>query len=252
MRVLFIGDVMAEPGLRAVSLHLPDIRDRYDLVIANGENAAKGKGLDRRSYRILREAGVDLVSLGNHAWDHKEVYDLLEKEPVVRALNYPPGTPGRGWWRLWAGEESLLFVQVMGRIFMDPLDDPFRTLDALLAQERADYILVEVHAEATSEKMALAHYLDGRVTAVLGTHTHVPTLDTMRLPKGTLYQTDVGMTGTYESIIGGEVETFLARFLTGRPQPFRAAQGRARFHATELILEGGRGASIGPYVWEEP
>ncbi|MFN3179443.1 MAG: YmdB family metallophosphoesterase [Thermus sp.] len=252
MRVLFIGDVMAEPGLRAVSLHLPDIRDRYDLVIANGENAAKGKGLDRRSYRILREAGVDLVSLGNHAWDHKEVYDLLEKEPVVRALNYPPGTPGRGWWRLWAGEESLLFVQVMGRIFMDPLDDPFRTLDALLAQEGADYILVEVHAEATSEKMALAHYLDGRVTAVLGTHTHVPTLDTMRLPKGTLYQTDVGMTGTYESIIGGEVETFLARFLTGRPQPFRAAQGRARFHATELILEGGKGASIGPYVWEEP
>ncbi|WP_038056989.1 TIGR00282 family metallophosphoesterase [Thermus amyloliquefaciens] len=252
MRVLFIGDVMAEPGLRAVSLHLPDIRDQYDLVIANGENAAKGKGLDRRSYRILREAGVDLVSLGNHAWDHKEVYDLLEREPVVRALNYPPGTPGRGWWRLSAGGESLLFVQVMGRIFMDPLDDPFRALDALLAQESADYILVEVHAEATSEKMALAHYLDGRVTAVLGTHTHVPTLDAMRLPKGTLYQTDVGMTGTYESIIGGEVETFLARFLTGRPQPFRAAQGKARFHATELVLEGGKGASIGPYVWEEP
>ncbi len=252
MRVLFIGDVMAEPGLRVVSLHLPDIRDQYDLVIANGENAAKGKGLDRRSYRILREAGVDLVSLGNHAWDHKEVYELLEREPVVRALNYPPGTPGRGWWRLDAGGESLLFVQVMGRVFMDPLDDPFRTLDALLAQEKADYILVEVHAEATSEKMALAHYLDGRVTAVLGTHTHVPTLDAMRLPKGTLYQTDVGMTGTYASIIGGEVETFLARFLTGRPQPFRAAQGRARFHATELVLEGGKGVSIGPYVWEEP
>ncbi|MDM7323622.1 MAG: YmdB family metallophosphoesterase, partial [Thermus sp.] len=239
-------------GLRAVSLHLPDIRDRYDLVIANGENAAKGKGLDKRSYRILRDAGVDLVSLGNHAWDHKEVYELLEKEPVVRAFNYPPGTPGKGFHRLVTGEGSLLFVQVMGRIFMDPLDDPFRALDALLAQEKADYILVEVHAEATSEKMALAHYLDGRVSAVLGTHTHVPTLDAMRLPKGTLYQTDVGMTGTYESIIGGEVETFLNRFLTGRPQPFRAAQGRARLHATELFWEGGEAVSISPYVWEEP
>ncbi|GAB5601799.1 TIGR00282 family metallophosphoesterase [Thermus sp. FJN-A] len=252
MRVLFIGDVMAEPGLRAVSLHLPDIRDRYDLVIANGENAAKGKGLDKRAYRLLREAGVDLVSLGNHAWDHKEVYELLEKEPVVRPLNYPPGTPGRGWWRLSAGGESLLFVQVMGRVFMDPLDDPFRALDRLLEEEKADYILVEVHAEASSEKMALAHYLDGRVSAVLGTHTHVPTLDTLRFPKGTLYQTDVGMTGTYQSIIGGEVETFLARFLTGRPQPFRPAQGKARFHATELFFEGGKPASLSPYVWEEP
>ena len=234
MRVLFIGDVMAEPGLRAVGLHLPDIRDRYDLVIANGENAARGKGLDRRSYRLLREAGVDLVSLGNHAWDHKEVYALLESEPVVRPLNYPPGTPGKGFWRLEVGGESLLFVQVMGRIFMDPLDDPFRALDRLL------------------EEMALAHYLDGRASAVLGTHTHVPTLDATRLPKGTLYQTDVGMTGTYHSIIGGEVETFLARFLTGRPQPFRAAQGKARLHATELVFEGGRPVAISPYVWEEP
>ena len=252
MRVLFIGDVMAEPGLRAVGLHLPDIRDRYDLVIANGENAARGKGLDRRSYRLLREAGVDLVSLGNHAWDHKEVYALLESEPVVRPLNYPPGTPGKGFWRLEVGGESLHFVQVMGRIFMDPLDDPFRALDRLLEEEKADYVLVEVHAEATSEKMALAHYLDGRASAVLGTHTHVPTLDATRLPKGTLYQTDVGMTGTYHSIIGGEVETFLARFLTGRPQPFRAAQGKARFHATELVFEGGRPVAISPYVWEEP
>ncbi|AFV75938.1 TIGR00282 family metallophosphoesterase [Thermus oshimai] len=252
MRVLFIGDVMAEPGLRAVALHLPDIRAHYDLVIANGENAARGKGLDKRAYRRLREAGVDLVSLGNHAWDHKEVYELLETEPVVRALNYPPGTPGRGWWRLEAGGESLLFVQVMGRVFMDPLDDPFRALDRLLLEERADYVLVEVHAEATSEKMALAHYLDGRVSAVLGTHTHVPTLDAGPLPKGTLYQTDVGMTGTYRSIIGGEVETFLARFLTGRPQPFRAAEGKARFHATELEFSGGRPLSISPYVWEEP
>ncbi len=252
MRLLFIGDVMGEPGLRAVSLHLPDIREAYDLVIANGENAASGKGLNKRAYRMLREAGVDLVSLGNHAFDHKEVYGLLETEPLVRAANYPPGTPGQGWWRLEVGEESLLFIQVMGRVFMDPLDDPFRTVDRILEAEAADYVLVEVHAEATSEKMALAHYLDGRVTAVLGTHTHVPTLDAGPLPKGTLYQTDVGMTGTYRSIIGGEIETFLARFLTARPHPFRAAEGPARFHATELVFEGGKGVYISPYLWEEP
>ena len=171
---------------------------------------------------------------------------------MVRPLNYSPGTPGKGFWRLEVGGESLLFVQVMGRIFMDPLDDPFRALDRLLEEEKADYVLVEVHAEATSEKMALAHYLDGRASAVLGTHTHVHTLDATRLPKGTLYQTDVGMTGTYHSIIGGEVETFLARFLTGRPQPFRAAQGKARFHATELVFEVGMPVAISPYVWEDP
>ncbi len=252
MRVLFIGDVMAEPGLRAVSLHLPDIRNEYDLVIANAENSARGKGISKRAYRTLIEAGVDLITLGNHAWDHKDVYDLIETAPIIRALNYPPGTPGKGYWVLTHGEERLLVVQVMGRVFMDPLDSPFLALDRLLEEVEAEYVLVEVHAEATSEKYALAHYLDGRVSAVLGTHTHVPTLDAVILPGGTAYQTDVGMTGTYHSVIGGETETFLARFLTGRPQPFRAAKGPARFHATELVLEGGKARAISPYVWEEP
>jgi metallophosphoesterase (TIGR00282 family) len=247
MRVLFIGDVMAEPGLRAVGLHLPDIRDRYDLVIANGENAARGKGLDRRSYRLLREAGVDLVSLGNHAWDHKEVYALLESEPVVRPLNYPPGTPGKGFWRLEVGGESLLFVQVMGRIFMDPLDDPFRALDRLLEEEKADYVLVEVHAEATSEKMALAHYLDGRASAVLGTHTHVPTADARILPRGTAYVSDVGMVGAEGGLQGYDPAFLVAAFrLRLPPKGLRLAYaaGPARVSYVFLELEGARAKAI--------
>ena len=252
MRLLFIGDITAKPGLRAVSMHLPDIRDDYDLVIANGENAAGGKGLDKKSYRLIREAGVDLVTLGNHAWDKKEVFELIEREPIIRAANYPPGTPGKGFWLLEAAGLRLLVVQVMGRVFMDALDDPFRTVDRILEETPHDAALVEVHAEATSEKYALGHYLDGRVAAVLGTHTHIPTLDAAFLPKGTAIQADVGMTGTYQSIIGGDVETFLARFLTARPQPFHSAEGKARFVATELVFDGPRVRAISPYFWEEP
>ncbi|PZA06643.1 MULTISPECIES: TIGR00282 family metallophosphoesterase [unclassified Meiothermus] len=252
MRVLFIGDVFAEPGLRAVALHLPDIRNRYDFVIANAENSAGGKGLSRAAYKRLREAGVDLLTLGNHAWDHKDVFELIETEPIIRAINYPPGTPGKGHWLLEDSGQSLLVAQVMGRVFLEDLDDPFRGMDRLLQEVSAHYSLVEVHAEATSEKMALGFYLDGRVSAVLGTHTHIPTSDAGFLPRGTAYQTDVGMTGTYRSIIGGEVESFLARFLTARPQRFKAAEGQACFHATELVLEGGRVIAISPYRWEEP
>lgn len=252
MRVLFIGDVFAEPGLRAVALHLPDIRSQYDFVIVNGENSAGGKGLSKAAYKRLREAGADLVTLGNHAWDHKDVLELIETEPIIRALNYPPGTPGKGYCVLENSGQSLLVAQVMGRVFLENLDDPFRGMDRLLQEVSADYSLVEVHAEATSEKMALGFYLDGRVSAVLGTHTHIPTMDAGFLPKGTAYQTDVGMTGTYRSIIGGDIEGFMARFLTARPQRFKAAEGHARFHATELVLEDGKAVAISPYVWEEP
>lgn len=248
MRLLFIGDVFGEPGLRAVALHLPDIRNHYDYVIANGENSAGGKGLSRAAYRRLREAGVDLVTLGNHAWDHKDVLELIGTEPIVRALNYPPGTPGQGFWRLG----DLLVAQVMGRVYMDPLDDPFRTADALLQEQPSPYSLLEIHAEATSEKTALGFYLDGRVSAVLGTHTHIPTLDAWIMPGGTAFQCDVGMTGTYHSVIGGDLQTFLGRFRTLRPHRFRAAEGPARLHATELLLQNGKAQSISPYVWVEP
>ena len=252
MRVLFVGDVTAKPGQRVLARHLPDIRDEYDWVIVNGENAAGGKGLDRKSYRLIREAGADLVTLGNHAWDKKQIYDFIDEEPIIRAANYPPGTPGKGCWVLERNGFRLLVIQVMGRVFMEPLDDPFRTVDRILDEVPHDAAIVEIHAEATSEKYALGFYLDGRVAAVLGTHTHIPTLDASFLPKGTAIQADVGMTGTYQSIIGGEVESFLGRFLTGRPHPFRSAEGPARFVATELVFDGSWVQAISPYHWEEP
>ncbi len=251
MRVLFIGDATADPVQRAVALHLPDIRDRFDLVIANGENAAGGKGLNKKAYRRLRDAGVDLITLGNHAFDHKDVYELIETEPILRAANYPPGTPGREFLIY----EGLLLFQLMGRIFVEPnLDSPFQAADRVLQKARQEGFaraLVDVHAETTSEKHALGYYLDGRVDAVIGTHTHVPTADARTLKKGTLYISDVGMTGTYDSIIGGEIETFLARFLTARPQPFRAAKGPASLLAVELELTP-EGRTLRPYRWDEP
>jgi 2',3'-cyclic-nucleotide 2'-phosphodiesterase / phosphoenolpyruvate phosphatase len=253
MRVLFVGDVFGEPGLRAVAMHLPDLRPQYDLVIVNGENAHHGKGLSRPAYEKLRQAGADLITLGNHAWDHKDIYELIETEPIIRALNYPPGTPGRGHWVLEAGGERLLVMQVMGQVNMGlSLYDPFRTSEALLAEVEHDYALLEVHAEATSEKYALGYYLGGKVAALLGTHTHVQTADAGFLPNGTAIQADVGMTGPIHSIIGGEVESFLGRFLTQRLTPFKAASGRAMFCATELVLEGGRCVQIRPMRWDEP
>ncbi|MER3483751.1 MAG: metallophosphoesterase [Meiothermus sp.] len=253
MRVLFVGDVFGEPGLRAAAMHLPDLRPNYDLVIVNGENSHNGKGLSKAAYKKLREAGADLVTLGNHAWDHKDVLELLPTEPVIRALNYPPDTPGKGYWTLEANGERLLVVQVMGQVYMvENLYDPFRTVDALLAEEEFDYVLLEVHGEATSEKYALGHYFDGRVSAVLGTHTHVQTADAGFLAKGTAIQCDVGMTGPIHSIIGGEIESFLGRFLTQRPTYFKSASGRAMFCATELVLEGGKCTSIRPMRWDEP
>lgn len=253
MRVLFVGDVFGEPGLRATALHLPDLRSDYDLVVVNGENAHHGKGLSKPAYKKLRDAGADLITLGNHAWDHKDIFELIETEPIVRALNYPPGTPGQGWWRLEAAGESLLVAQVMGQVYMvEHLADPFRTVDALLEQESADYRILEIHAEATSEKYALGNYFDGRMSAVLGTHTHVQTADAGFLSKGTAFQCDIGMTGPIHSIIGGEIESFMGRFLTQRPTYFKAASGQAVFCATEMVLEQGKCTQIRPLRWEEP
>ena len=254
MRVLFVGDVFGEPGLRAVAMHLPDLRPEFDFVIVNGENAHQGKGLSKPAYKKIREAGADLITLGNHAWDHKDILELLPTEPIIRALNYPEGTPGRGWWKLEKGGEVLKVAQVMGRVGMNMhLDDPFRAMDKLLAEESGSNWLLEVHAEATSEKYGLGHYLDGRISAVLGTHTHIATADAGFLPKGTAIQADVGMTGplTNHSIIGGETESFLTRFLTQRPNYFKPASGRAQFCATALTIENGKCTAIQPHRWEE-
>ncbi|NLO73038.1 MAG: TIGR00282 family metallophosphoesterase [candidate division WS1 bacterium] len=226
MRILFIGDIVGRPGRETVASLLPDLRAEHDpdFVIANGENAAAGLGLTEKTAGFLFDYGIDCLTSGNHIWAQKEALDYLSREPrVLRPANYPPGTPGAGFGVYSTGSgQRLAVINLMGRVFMDPMDDPFRTADQVLKElGEVDAILVDFHAEATSEKAALGRYLDGRVTAVIGTHTHVPTADETVFPGGTAFITDAGMVGPEESIIGVEIPISLHRFLTGIPMRFQ-------------------------------
>ncbi|MCS7207221.1 MAG: TIGR00282 family metallophosphoesterase [Dehalococcoidia bacterium] len=246
MRVLFIGDVVGKPGRRALQIFLPILRKDLtpDLVIANGENAAGGNGLTLDTAQEILQAGVDIITSGNHIWDQKDFIPHLDSDlPVLRPLNYPPNLPGKGY--LQRGE--VVVVNLQGRTFMAPIDCPFRTADALLQRlQGAKIIIVDFHAEATSEKQALGWYLDGRVSAVLGTHTHVPTADPRILPKGTAFITDVGMCGPLHSIIGVEVGEIIQRFLTQTPRRFSVAGGVAVLNAVlvDIDEQTGRARSI--------
>lgn len=251
MRLLFVGDVVGKPGRALVARHLPAIRSRYDLVIANAENSAGGFGINADSFAALERAGVDVMTLGNHTWDNREVFSLLDEPKLLRPLNYPPATPGRGWATYRVLDEPLTVVNLMGRIFMDPLDDPFAIMDALLERPDLGAVLVDFHAEATSEKAALARHLDGRVAAIVGTHTHVATADTRILPGGTAFQTDVGMTGPAESVIGMDAAGPVGRFVTRMPHRFAVAAGPVELNAVELDLEGGRVTRIARYRYHE-
>jgi metallophosphoesterase (TIGR00282 family) len=212
VRILFLGDIVGRSGRDAVSAALPGLRRdlTLDLVVVNAENASHGFGLSPEMARALFAAGADVLTLGNHAWDRKEIIPYMEEEPrLIRPLNYPPGTPGRGVAVVEVpGGRRALVVQAMGRLFMELLDDPFRAVQAELARhpmgaERAvQAAIVDIHAEATSEKQAMGHSFDGRASLVIGTHTHVPTADARILPGGTAYQTDAGMCGDYDSVIG--------------------------------------------------
>jgi hypothetical protein len=216
MRVLFIGDVVGSPGRRALNAMLPGLREELslDVVIANGENAAGGRGLSIKTAKEMFQAGVDIISSGNHIWDNREIIEELDSEaPILRPANYPPGSPGKGSVR----RKGLTVLNLQGRTFMASIDDPFRAADALLEADSHGPIVVDMHAEATSEKLAMGWYLDGRVSAVLGTHTHVPTADTRILPKGTAYVTDAGMSGARDSILGFEVAASHRLFLSGLP-----------------------------------
>jgi metallophosphoesterase (TIGR00282 family) len=230
MRSLIIGDVFGGPGRRAVRRHLPDLvgERQIEFVVANAENAAGGSGLTPDVADELFRMGVHCLTGGNHSWDKKDILPLLESDPrVLRPLNYPPPCPGAGLYVTHTDSGiPVAVLNLMGRVFMSALDDPFRTADEALEAlpDEVKVILVDAHAEATSEKAALARYLDGRVTAVIGTHTHVQTADARILPGGTAFQTDVGMTGPHDSIIGMEVAAVLPRFLTGRPARFRPAK----------------------------
>jgi hypothetical protein len=224
VRVLAIGDVIGKPGRRCVAALLPGLRDdlRIDVVIANGENAAAGRGLTANTAKELFEAGIDVLTSGNHIWDQKEIIPLLDGEArILRPANYPDGVPGRGIERYG----GLTIINLMGRTFMYEIDDPFRAADRLLESAPAGApIIVDMHAEATSEKVGMGWYLDGRVAAVFGTHTHVPTADARVLPQGTGFVSDVGMCGPRDSIIGVEIEPVLRKFLTGMPARFTVAE----------------------------
>ena len=250
MNILFVGDVFGQPGREALLRWLPGFREEraVDFVIANGENAANGAGITSKIALKLLHAGVDVLTTGNHVWRQKEVYSFLATdERIVRPANYPAGAPGRGLTvRPAADGSEVAVINVAGELFMNTGMSPFRIVDRLVeeAQALADTIVVDLHAEATSEKVAMGHYLDGRVTAVLGTHTHVQTSDARVLPGGTAYMTDVGMTGPLESVIGVRTEIIVKRFLTELPALFEVADGPVRLDAALIAAEGGRASSI--------
>ena len=236
MRLLFIGDVGGRAGRAAIAEHVP-VRRRnlaLDFVVANGENAAGGFGITENIAQDFLNAGVDCITLGNHAFDQREALVFIERAPhVLRPLNYPAGTPGRGSWLYETAKgERVLVMNVMGRVFMDAMDDPFAAVEKELAAcplgLACDAAILDIHAEASSEKQALAHFADGRVSLAIGTHTHVPTADWRILPHGAAFQTDAGMTGDYDSIIGMDKEEPIRRFTRKTPgSRFEPAEGAA-------------------------
>jgi len=254
VNILFVGDIVGKPGRRVLAQMLPGLRREFsvDLTIANGENSAGGFGITRETFEEILAAGVDVVTGGNHTWQAREVAALLDSEVrLLRPANYPAGAPGRGGgvFRLSGGAGPVVAVlNLEGRIFMEPLESPFRVgLEQVEHLRReTQVIVVDIHAEATSEKAALAWYLDGHVSAVVGTHTHVQTADERVLPGGTAFITDVGMTGPRDSIIGMGREEVLQRFLTALPARFDVAKGPAHLNGVLLEIEGetGRARSV--------
>jgi metallophosphoesterase (TIGR00282 family) len=237
VKLLFIADIVGQPGRRAVKELVPKLRQEHglDLVIANGENSAGGSGITVKTAEEIFASGVDVITCGDHLWDQKEVMHLLEHEQrFVRPLNYPPGTPGQGSTLFQAnGRSPICVINLQGRTFMAALESPFHSILAEIQRlrERVKVIFIDFHAEATSEKVALARMLDGKVSAVIGTHTHVQTADEQIFPGGTAFLCDAGFTGPHESVIGREIEPIIQRFLTNMPQRFEVAKHR-------IILQG--------------
>ena len=242
MKLLFVGDVVGGLGRRTLASLLPGLRDRHELdfVVVNGENSAGGVGITERTARDLLGMGADAITLGNHAYRHREVYGFLDREErIVRPANFPKGSPGRGHTVVEAGGTRLGVINLSGQLFLEAVRSPFSEADALVAEldGAADHVLVDMHAEATSEKVGLGWYLDGRVTACLGTHTHVPTADARVLPGGTAYVTDVGMTGPRGGVIGVKRELAIERFLTLTAVRFETADEDPWLNA--VLVEAG-------------
>jgi metallophosphoesterase (TIGR00282 family) len=243
MRVLFVGDIVGSPGREIVRERLGDLVEqrKIDLVIANGENAASGFGITPRLAEELLKTGIEVLTGGNHSWDRKEILDFLPHEPrLLRPANFPEGNPGSG---VYSGTAKngvkYAVLNLQGRVFLPAIDDPFRKADEVLAKLPSDvaFVLVDMHAETTSEKIAMGYYLDGRVTAVVGTHTHVATADEQILANGTAYITDVGMTGPHGGVIGMDREGIIRKFLNGLPTRFDVAQGDVQMNAVLIETE---------------
>jgi metallophosphoesterase (TIGR00282 family) len=255
MKLLFIGDIVGQPGRRAVVELVPQLRQQHalDFVIANGENSAGGSGITPKTAEEIFSAGVDVITTGDHLWDQKEVMELLQNEKrFLRPLNYPPGTPGRGsgvfniQHSTLNSQRSIAVLNAQGRTFMPPLENPFLLAaeEVKRLRERTKIIFVDFHAEATSEKIAFARMLDGQVSAVVGTHTHVQTADEQIFSGGTAYLTDAGFTGPHESVLGREIEPVLKRFLTGMPQRFEVAKDRVLLHGCMIEIDDASGKAV--------
>jgi 2',3'-cyclic-nucleotide 2'-phosphodiesterase len=250
LTVLCIGDVFGEPGRRALAHFLPALREEFsaDLVIANVENAAAGFGVTPALARGFLQGGVDVMTSGNHIWDKKEILEYITRENLLlRPANYPRGTPGVGSIVVKAGAERVAVLNLQGRVFMPVIDCPFQTADDELQRLKAEtpIVVVDMHAEATSEKQAMGWYLAGRVSAVVGTHSHVQTADERILPGGTAYITDLGLTGPIDSVIGVERQLALQRFLTAMPNRFEPAKGRTRLSGAVVRIDPASGQAVG-------
>jgi metallophosphoesterase (TIGR00282 family) len=245
LKILAIGDIIGKPGRKAVEEILPGLYSEYDidLVIGNGENAAGGLGLTPRTAEELFDSGIDVITTGNHIWAYKEIIPYLDSGPaLLRPLNYPPVNPGRGYLL----KDNALIVNLVGRVFIGNFDCPFRAMDQLLTEyeNKSIPIIVDFHAEATSEKVAMGKYLDGRVSAVLGTHTHVGTIDAQILPGGTAYVTDIGMVGPIDSVIGDDTDSVLDRFLTQKTSRLSVGQGKVSFDAILVEVDKKTGKAV--------
>ena len=251
MRVLFIGDIVGKPGRNAVSALLPQLRAHaggFDAVIVNGENAAGGKGLTQPVYENILSCGIDVITTGNHVWDNREIFQFIDAAPnLVRPANFLTGAPGQGWCVASTSSGAKIgVINIIGQVFMGNYENPFHTFDAILPtiREQTPFILLDFHAEATAEKIAMGWHTDGRISAVVGTHTHVQTADEQILPEGTAYITDVGMTGAHDSVIGMQKESVLHRFRTMLPSRYAVAKENVILCAVSLELDDETGRAI--------
>jgi len=252
MKILFIGDIVGSPGRKAVKELVPRVRkrDKAGFVIANGENAAGGSGLTPRIAEELLDCGIDVITSGDHIWKRKDIIEVLDRHPnILRPANYPPGAPGIGYHAVRSKDGELVgVISLVGRVFMEPVECPFRKAREAIEElgKKTRIIIIDIHAEATSEKIAMGWYLDGLVSAVIGTHTHVQTADERVLPQGTAYITDVGMTGPHDSVIGRRKEQILTRFITQLPTRFEMAEGDVRLNGALLDVDAtsGRAKSV--------